>query len=148
MIEQTCYAPFRSPQRFSVPSENFLAANKIVIRIHTEPLFRPRKWGDHPYAARYEGHANARSISPGASARAHRISRLSRTCGVLLVGDDEEDAAHLPSGAFDLPLVIQDRTFDSRNQLVYLQNRMERMMGFMGERVLVNAKPDYSQPVE
>ena len=68
--------------------------------------------------------------------------------GFFLVGDDEEDALNLPRATFDLPLVIQDRTFDSRNQLVYLQNMMERMMGFAGERVLVNATPDYSQPVE
>lgn len=68
--------------------------------------------------------------------------------GFLLVGDDEEDALKLPRGTFDLPLVIQDRTFDSRNQLVYLQNMMERMMGFAGERILVNAAPDYKRPVE
>jgi FtsP/CotA-like multicopper oxidase with cupredoxin domain len=68
--------------------------------------------------------------------------------GFFLVGDDEEDALKLPRGGFDLPLVIQDRSFDSRNQLVYLQNRMERMMGFAGERVLVNATPDYIRPVE
>lgn len=68
--------------------------------------------------------------------------------GFLLVGDDEEDALKLPAGNFDLPLIIQDRTFDSRNQLVYLQNMMERMMGFMGERVLVNAAPDYTKQVE
>ena len=59
--------------------------------------------------------------------------------GFLLVGDDEEDALKLPRGMFDLPLVIQDRAFDSRNQLVYLQSMMDRMMGFMGERVLVDA---------
>ncbi len=68
--------------------------------------------------------------------------------GFLLVGDDEEDALKLPRGMFDLPLVIQDRTFDSRNQLVYLQSMMDRMMGFMGERVLVNATPDYTKQVE
>jgi FtsP/CotA-like multicopper oxidase with cupredoxin domain len=68
--------------------------------------------------------------------------------GFFLVGDDEEDALKLPRGTFDLPLVIQDRTFDSRNQLVYLQNMMERMMGFAGERVLVNAKPDHIRTVE
>jgi blue copper oxidase len=68
--------------------------------------------------------------------------------GFLLVGDDEEDALKLPRGAFDLPLVIQDRTFDSGNQLVYLQSMMDRMMGFMGERVLVNATLDYTKQVE
>jgi FtsP/CotA-like multicopper oxidase with cupredoxin domain len=64
------------------------------------------------------------------------------------VGDDEEDALKLPAGNFDLPLTIQDRTFDSRNQLVYSQNMMERMMGFMAECVLVNAAPDYIKQVE
>ena len=68
--------------------------------------------------------------------------------GFFLVGDDEEDALKLPRGTFDLPLVIQDRTFDSRNQLVYLQSMMDRMMGFAGERVLVNATPDYTDPVD
>ena len=68
--------------------------------------------------------------------------------GLFLVSDDEENAAQLPRGPFDLPLVIQDRTFDSRNQLVYLQTRMERMMGFAGERILVNARPDYTRRVE
>jgi FtsP/CotA-like multicopper oxidase with cupredoxin domain len=68
--------------------------------------------------------------------------------GFLLVSDDQENALKLPSGSFDLPLVIQDRTFDRRNQLVYVQFMMERMMGFMGERVLVNAAPDYTKKVE
>lgn len=69
--------------------------------------------------------------------------------GLFLVGDEEEDAARLPDGEFDLPLVIQDRSFDQRNQLIYLgRGMMERMMGFMGERVLVNASPDYARRVE
>ena len=40
--------------------------------------------------------------------------------GLFLVGDEEEDAARLPDGEFDLPLVIQDRSFDQGNQLIYL----------------------------
>ncbi|MCW5660066.1 MAG: multicopper oxidase family protein [Burkholderiaceae bacterium] len=39
--------------------------------------------------------------------------------GLFLVSDDEEAALGLPSGAQDLPLVIQDRNFDADNQLVY-----------------------------
>jgi len=72
--------------------------------------------------------------------------------GLLLVSDDEEATAGLPSGAQDLPVVIQDRTFDADNQLVYLSGRgmggmmggmsMDRMMGFLGERILVNGKPN------
>lgn len=40
--------------------------------------------------------------------------------GLFLVSDDEEAALGLPSGAQDLPLVIQDRNLDANNQFVYL----------------------------
>jgi FtsP/CotA-like multicopper oxidase with cupredoxin domain len=68
--------------------------------------------------------------------------------GLFLVADDEEDAAHLPSAAQDIPLVIQDRSFDHNNQLVYaagspMDASMEYLMGFLGERVLINGQIDY-----
>ena len=34
--------------------------------------------------------------------------------GLFLVSDDEEKAAGLPTGEYDIPLVIQDRAFDNR----------------------------------
>jgi len=68
--------------------------------------------------------------------------------GMLLVSDDEEDAVGLPQGERDVPLVIQDRSFDRENQLVYLGNmRHNWMMGFSGERVLVNGIADYQRTV-
>jgi FtsP/CotA-like multicopper oxidase with cupredoxin domain len=71
--------------------------------------------------------------------------------GLFLVSDDEEGAVGLPQGKFDVPLVIQDRTFDRNNQFVYLQRgmmgRMNEMEGFLGNRILVNGKPDFELPV-
>lgn len=77
--------------------------------------------------------------------------------GLFIVTDDEEEAAALPDGAQDLPLVIQDRTFDADNQFVYIQGgamaampgmaSMEMLMGFLGERILVNGVPDAVLPV-
>ena len=72
--------------------------------------------------------------------------------GLFLVSDDEEAAAGLPSGAFDIPLVIQDRSFDADNQLVYLNGQMMggmmgRMGGFLGDRILVNGQPRFTLPV-
>ncbi|HQW34144.1 MAG TPA: multicopper oxidase domain-containing protein [Thermoflexales bacterium] len=80
--------------------------------------------------------------------------------GLFIVSDPEQDALALPSGEFDLPLVIQDRTFDADNQFVYdVQNMsgmnhdmgsmnmnamMQGMMGFLGDRILVNGKPDFA----
>lgn len=68
--------------------------------------------------------------------------------GLLLVSDEEEAAAGLPAGEFDLPLVIQDRTFTADNQFLYLPNgQMDRMMGFLGNQILVNGRPDYELSV-
>ncbi len=70
--------------------------------------------------------------------------------GLILVSDDEEAAAGLPDGEFDVPLVLQDRTFDSDNQLIYLQGMggmMGRMNGFLGQMILVNGQPRFTLPV-
>lgn len=90
--------------------------------------------------------------------------------GLFLVSDDEENRLGLPSGAYDLPLVLQDRSFDADNQLVYLSQTlsdstspplrdhgmmdrgmggmMARMMGVLGDRILVNGRPDAERQVE
>jgi FtsP/CotA-like multicopper oxidase with cupredoxin domain len=77
--------------------------------------------------------------------------------GLFVVSDDEEEAVGLPSGAQDVPLVIQDRTFDANNQIVYVQGgemaampgmaSMEMLMGFLGDRILVNGAPNAALPV-
>ncbi len=68
--------------------------------------------------------------------------------GLFLVSDQEELALGLPSGPNDIPLVIQDRTFDRDNQLVYTSGHMmEQMIGFLGDQVLVNGRPDFTLPV-
>jgi FtsP/CotA-like multicopper oxidase with cupredoxin domain len=106
--------------------------------------------------------------------------------GLLLVSDEEEQALPLPRGQYDLPIVIQDRSFDDGNQLRYLSgtgptargdasgapsapgntmggggmmggmmsrgammsggmgDMMTRMMGFLGDTILVNGRPDAS----
>lgn len=68
--------------------------------------------------------------------------------GLFIVSDDEEQAAGLPDGEYDVPLVIQDRAFGPNNQLVYLSgHRMEQMNGFLGDVIMVNGLPDFTLPV-
>ncbi|CAB5139398.1 Multicopper oxidase [Olavius algarvensis associated proteobacterium Delta 3] len=44
--------------------------------------------------------------------------------------------------------MIQDRTFDPYNQLVYTSgHRMEQMTGFLGDMIMVNGLPDFTLPV-
>ena len=58
--------------------------------------------------------------------------------GLFIVSDSEEDVLALPRGAFDVPLVVQDRLFDGDNQLLYVNRGMQMMTGFLGNRILVN----------
>ncbi len=68
--------------------------------------------------------------------------------GLFLVSDEEEEALGLPAGEFDIPLVIQDRSFDENNQFLYrVESMHDKMMGFLGDRILVNGQPDFTLPV-
>ena len=68
--------------------------------------------------------------------------------GLFLVSDKEEQSLGLPDGENDIPLVLQDRTFDRDNQLVYVSgHHMARMIGFLGDMMIINGQPDYTLSV-
>jgi spore coat protein A len=50
-----------------------------------------------------------------------------------------EAALNLPSGAYDIPLMIQDRSFDANNQLTY---NVVFVNGFQGATLVVNGTPN------
>jgi len=62
--------------------------------------------------------------------------------GLITVTDDEEQKLDLPRGEYDLPFVIQDRNFNSRNQLQYIHGMHGKMTGFLGDSILVNGLPN------
>ncbi len=68
--------------------------------------------------------------------------------GLFIVEDAEEQKLPLPRGEYDLPIVIQDKTFTSDNQLWYDNRGPIAVIGFLGERILVNGKPDFAMEVE
>jgi len=61
--------------------------------------------------------------------------------GLLTVWDDQEETAvpGASTGANDIPVIIQDRNFDSNNQILYNPNNM---WGYLGSKILVNGKPN------
>ena len=61
--------------------------------------------------------------------------------GLFNVWDSDEELAvpGASTGANDVPVIIQDRNFDSSNQFLYNPNAM---WGYLGSRILVNGKPD------
>ncbi|MFF1421086.1 multicopper oxidase family protein [Streptomyces sp. NPDC058280] len=55
---------------------------------------------------------------------------------LYLLGDDREDALGLPSGEFEVPLVLRDARFDANAQMVY-----EMDDAFNRTTILVNGRP-------
>ncbi len=65
--------------------------------------------------------------------------------GLLLVSDEEEDAARLPSGDYDIPLVIQDRSFDATNQFTSTPTgHGGHFGGALGDTILVNGRVGFT----
>lgn len=66
--------------------------------------------------------------------------------GLFIIENEREG---LPVGEFNQPLVIQDRSFDTDNQLLYLDgSRMQRMEGFLGNQLFINGQNNKNQNVK
>lgn len=57
--------------------------------------------------------------------------------GMFIVNDEEEAGLNLPSGEFEVPIIIQDKRFEG-NRLDYSPSADEVMSGYLGEQVTVN----------
>jgi FtsP/CotA-like multicopper oxidase with cupredoxin domain len=62
--------------------------------------------------------------------------------GCFIIEDDEEKALGLPSGEYDVPLLIQDKRFDANKQLVYAPNFNDMVSGWLGDTILINGTPN------
>ncbi|MEX0964041.1 MAG: multicopper oxidase domain-containing protein [Pseudohongiellaceae bacterium] len=58
----------------------------------------------------------------------------------MIIVDDEEQNTTLPCayGVDDIPVILQDRRFDDDGSLLYLNRYEDRVMGMMGNTILVN----------
>jgi blue copper oxidase len=67
--------------------------------------------------------------------------------GLFYIWDDEEALAvpGAATGINDVPVIIQDRNFDSGNQILYNPNML---WGYLGSRILVNGKANATSSLE
>ncbi|ODV09297.1 MAG: bilirubin oxidase [Rubrivivax sp. SCN 70-15] len=117
----------RTGQRVRIDLVNGLPESTII---HWHGLHVPDTMDGHPRfaiapGARYEYDFTVANRAGSYWFHPHPHGRTGKQvyaglAGLFLVSDDEEAALGLPAGAQDLPLVLQDRTFDADNQFVYL----------------------------
>lgn len=145
---------FKKGQRVRLTLNNNLPAQSIL---HWHGLHVPANMDGNPMYAVDQGEAYIyefeilnRAGTYFYHSHAHGVTArqvYSGLAGLLIVSDDQEQALNLPDGDYDVPLVLQDRSFDGQNQLVYSAHMMQRMQGFLGDRILVNGRPDFVLPV-
>ena len=142
-------------QKVRINFHNALSQSSVV---HWHGLHVPQVMDGHPQYAIESGdtlvyefevvnRANMNMYHPhphGATAKQVYFG----LAGAVIVNDDEEAALDLPSGEYEIPLVIQDKQFDSDNQLVYSPNRHQRMTGVTGDNILVNGQANFHLEVE
>jgi len=82
----------------------------------------PEKWFTPGQTARYHYPNNQAAATLWYHDHAVGITRLNVYAGLsgfYLLRDDEERSMGLPSGDYEIPLLLQDRTLDDQGQLVY-----------------------------
>ena len=146
----------RRGQRVRVRFVNQLAEDSII---HWHGLDVPENADGHPRLAVGHGreHVYEFEVTNRAGTYWYHPHPHMRTgaqvygglAGLLLVRDEEEDALALPAEEAELLCVLQDRRFDERNQLVFHGGSMMEMMdGFLGDRALVNGRPQPTTEVD
>jgi spore coat protein A len=83
---------------------------------HPEDWYRPGQSKTFHYPSRQDAatlwyHDHAMGIE--------RLNQYAGLFGLWLVRDEVEDGLKLPTGAYEIPLLLCDRSFDVRGQLVY-----------------------------
>jgi len=72
-----------------------------------------------------------------------RLNAMMGLAGMYLIHDPAEDGLKLPTGAYDVPIVIQDRSFDARGQILYpvgANRDAPWVPEFFGTHLLVNGR--------
>ncbi len=151
------------PQSYLGPLMRFVKGQKIRLRLrndlpeetitHWHGLHVPMEADGHPMAAIdpgqtyvYEFEMRNRASFNFYHPHTHEATATQvyhGLAGGIIVEDEEERALGLPSGEFEIPIVLQDRSFDDDNQLGYWGGMHRNMFGFYGERILVNGRPDF-----
>ena len=118
----------RTGQKMRVNFTNALPEGQPTI-VHWHGLVLPEEMDGHPrYAINsgqtyvYEFEVKNRAGTYWFHPHPHGLTPLqvnNGLAGLFLVSDEEEASAGLPSGEQDIPIIIQDRTFDANNQFVY-----------------------------
>ncbi|GAA4465101.1 multicopper oxidase family protein [Nibrella saemangeumensis] len=125
--------------------------------IHWHGLLVPAEMDGHPaqvvragesfpYTFRINQAASTAWYHPHPHEKTARQAYLG-LAGMIIVETPTERALNLPSGSYELPLIIQDKRLDGTGSPQYTPTMQDVMMGFMGETITVNGVGGAFHPV-
>lgn len=142
----------RRGERFAADFENGLDEDSTIHwhglrldwRMDGHPLRSVRPGGTYRYDFPVANPGGTYWYHPHAH-EATALQTYAGMSGLFLIEDEDErrlaEALDLRLGETDIPLVIQDRTFDESGGLIYEPDEMYRFMGVTGDTILVNLTP-------
>ena len=147
-----------SGARFTAALDNALSEPTII---HWHGLHTPANMDGHPGSTiapgsrfDYDFTVRNRGGTYWYHTHAHELTAEQAYNGLasfFLVDDDDQrkvsKALDLQLGVTDLPVVIQDKRFDSQGKLLYAPSMPDTMMGWLGDIVLANLTPNAVQTV-
>lgn len=132
-------------QTLSVALSNQL---EEVTNIHWHGLIIPESMDGHPKntiqpggSFNYQFTINQKAGTNWFHPHPHQITAkqvYKGLAGMLIINDSDEAALNLPSGEFEIPLVLQDKRIYSDGSLNYSPDMMDIMSGYLGQYVCVN----------
>lgn len=151
-INNSYPAPTVQVERGSTFTVKFINQLSEPSTIHWHGLIVPELMDGHPKDAVQPGGSYTYSfpVLQRAGTYLYHSHAFMRTAaqvykgfaGFFIVTDASETTLGLPTGGFDVPLVIQDRRSVDVPQFAYNPTPMDVMNGFLGDLPLVNGTPD------
>ena len=135
---------------FAVQLQNRLADEDLIL--HWHGLFAPEDMDGHPRHAvgpgenyDYDFVVNQRAGTYWYHSHTDMITGpqvYKGLAGLFIVHDQAELGLGLPSGEYDLPLIVQDKRVTPDFQFEYAPTPIDVMRGWQGDTILVNGTPD------
>lgn len=140
--------PLFRVQRGSTVTIPFTNSLSEVTNIHWHGLLVPAAMDGHPdqmvmpgqsfsYTFKIDQAANMAWYHPHPHEKTGKQVFMG-LAGMFIVESPEEKALNLPSGNYELPLVIQDKRLDANGIILYEPTLEEVMIGYMGETLTMN----------
>jgi blue copper oxidase len=141
-------APIIKVNNGQTVSINFQNQLEEITNIHWHGLIIPENMDGHPQnkvlpnsSFNYRFTINQKAGTNWFHPHPHLITGrqvFKGLAGMFIINDSEEVALNLPSGEFEIPLIIQDKRIYTDGNINYSPESMDVMSGYFGQYICVN----------